>query len=85
MNKSTSIKQPEQQRRFYGLSEISHDCGLSLSTLKNLRKAGHLPEPCRVGRRTLWTAEQVDTLAAKIVAGDLKDASFPISNNIQKQ
>ena len=67
---------------FVSTRGIMHAVGVSQTTLKTLRKQGLLGAPCRVGKRVLWTAEQVADLAERIKAGDAADIHVPISNPI---
>lgn len=64
---------------FYGVASIVNAVGVSETTLKTMRQAGLLGEPCRIGKRVVWTAEQVAELAANIKAGKAADLHVPVS------
>lgn len=79
MTKSTEALPPPL---FYNTQAIVRSIGVSQGTLKTVRKAGLLGEPCRVGKRVLWTAEQVAELAERIKKGDANDIHTPLSPTI---
>lgn len=57
--------------RFYRLRDISKIIGLKRTSVYNLIAAGHLPQPIKVGRASLWKSEDVALLVDKIASGGL--------------
>jgi excisionase family DNA binding protein len=40
--------------------QVARTLGISERTLRRLVGAGHAPEPIRLGRRVLWSVEELD-------------------------
>lgn len=55
---------------FYSAKELVAMLRVSRTSLRHWRLVGFIPEPLRIGTRTLWSAEQVAEIIAKIKNGE---------------